>query len=312
MSRTVFVFPGQGSQYPGMGKDLMGFPFASEAFQKAEDVLGLDLKRICFAGSDEELRQTINTQTAIFAVSHICFELLKESGIQADMLAGHSLGEYNALVAAGMLQFEQGLEVIAKRAQLMQDAAEKQDGAMMAVLGVSNETVEAVLECVRDEGVITVANYNCPGQAVISGERRIVEKAGLLLKDRGAKRAVLLPVNGAFHTSMMQEAERRLVSFLEKTDFGDPIVPVCSNSTAQISASRSELRGALLNQMTSPVLWQRSIEEMIRGGAELFIEVGPRKVLTGLIKRIDDSVQVLNVEDMSSFESVKAVLVPSS
>jgi [acyl-carrier-protein] S-malonyltransferase len=309
MAKIAFVFPGQGSQYSGMGRDLVGFPPAMRIFQKAQDVLGIDVKAICTDGSEEELRQTKNTQTAIFVVNHICCELLAGSGIKADMLAGHSLGEYNALVAAGVFGFKQGLELIAKRAQLMQEAAEEQDGAMMAILGLSAETVSAVLESLQNRGLVAIANYNCPGQIVISGEKPVVEKAGSLLRDAGAKRALMLPVNGAFHTPMMNGAETKLMDYLQEVNLNDARVPVASNSTAGISTDRIGLKNALSKQMVSPVLWQQSIEQMKKRGVDVFIEAGPKKVLTGLIKRIDSSAQVLNVENAGSLASVRAVLV---
>lgn len=305
----AFVFPGQGSQYAGMARDFISFPLISDIFSVAQGVLGTDIKDLCLNGSDEELQKTTNTQTAIFVVNNIIFELLKDSGIEADIVAGHSLGEYNALVAAGAIGFEDGLALVAQRARLMQEVAEKQNGAMMAILGLSTGEVVEVVESLKNEGTIGVANYNCPGQIIISGEKQLIQKAGTMLKQKGAKGALLLAVAGAFHTSMMQDAENKFAHFLKNIVFKDTKIPMVSNSTAEISSDSKVIKKALLGQMTSPVLWEQLVEVMQKAGVRTFIEVGPKKVLTSLVKRIDNTVRVLSVEDADSLTNIKSSLV---
>ncbi len=295
-TKTGLVFPGQGSQYAGMGKNLINFSFTDPVFTTAKSILGIDVKRLCLEGSEEELRQTVHTQTAVFVVSYICFELLRDRGISWDMVAGHSLGEYSALIAAGVIEFKEGLALIAKRARFMQEAAEKQDGAMIAVLGITVEKVKEVLEGFREQGIVGIANYNCPGQIVVSGERYLIEKAKTELEQKGAKRVVLLPVNGAFHTSMMKDAEEKLNPYLLKSALKDAEVPLVSNTSARASSGADAIKRALARQMTSPVLWEQSIREMQKAGVTNFIEVGPGKVLSGLIKRIDRKAKVSIVE----------------
>ncbi len=308
MVEIGFVFPGQGSQYVGMGKGLMAFPLAAEVFDAAEHILGRDIKGLCLNGSEEELRETINTQTAIFVVSYICLGFLRNAGITADIVAGHSLGEYSALVASGVLGFEEGLTIVAERARLMQQAAENQQGAMIAVLGMQTADISDVVEDLKIEGIINIANYNCPDQTVVSGEKKLIEKARLTFEQMGAKRSVLLPVNGAFHTPMMRSAEARLNQYFKKVVLKDAKVLLASNSTAKISTDAVAIKEALSRQMTSSVLWQQSVEKMLEAGVKTFVEVGPGRVLSGLIRRIDKKTRVLNVEDEKSFINTRSIL----
>lgn len=291
-----------------MGRDLISFPFASDIFDFAQSTLGVDIKSLCLNGPDEELRKTVNTQVAVFVISFVCLELLRSVGIRHDIVAGHSLGEYSALVAAEVIGFREGLTLIAERAKLMQELADSKPGAMIAVLGLDFSEVSGAIEDLQSEGTISVANYNCPGQLVVSGEKGLVAKARFIFEQRGARRVIFLPVGGAFHTRMMERAEKELACYLERVVFEDAKVPLISNSTAQIATDAETLKVALSRQMTSPVLWQQTIEKMMETGVQAFVEVGPGKVLSGLIKRIDKAANVLNVEDEKSFEDVKAML----
>jgi len=308
MTRIAFVFPGQGSQYIGMGKELLSFSHTAEMLEEANEILGRDLKDICLSGPEEELRKTKNTQTAVFVISCICLELIKKSGIKPDIVAGHSLGEYTALVAAELINYEQGLKLMSRRADLMQEAADKRPGAMAAVLGLDARDIASVIDGIKNEGAINIANYNCPGQVVISGERTLIKKAFGIFEDLGAKRVVLLPVSGAFHTEMMKEAEDRLRVDIEQLVFKEARIPVVSNSNAESSRDPAKIKEALEQQMTSSVLWEQSINRILADNTEIFVEVGPGRILTGLIRRISRDVRVLNVEDAKTLEKIKATL----
>ena len=284
MSKHAFVFPGQGSQFEGMGKDLYeSSDSAKELFEKANEILGFRITDIMFDGSAEELKRTDVTQPAIFIHSVI---MAKEMGdaFKPDMVAGHSLGEFSALVTVGVLTFEDGLRLVHQRALAMQEACELEPGTMAAVLALADEDVERV--CSETEGVVVAANYNCPGQLVISGSVDAVTRACEGMKAAGAKRALLLPVGGAFHSPLMEPAREKLASAIESTHFNEPICPIYQNVTAGAEISPSKIKENLVAQLTAPVRWTQSVRNMKADGAVEFTEVGPGKVLQGLIAKI--------------------------
>ena len=284
----AYVFPGQGAQFTGMGLDLYeNSPLAQEYFEKANDILGFSITDIMFEGTAEQLKQTKVTQPAIFLHSVILAKVLGDS-LQPEMVAGHSLGELSALVANDVLSFEDGLTLVSKRALAMQKACESKPSTMAAVLGLEDGIVEET--CAEIEGVVVAANYNCPGQLVISGEFSAVEKACELLTAKGARRALLLPVGGAFHSPMMEPAREELAAAIEATEFRNPSCPVYQNVTASAVVNPEEIKKNLILQLTAPVKWTQSIQAMIADGGTEFIEVGPGKVLQGLMRKIDRSV----------------------
>lgn len=281
----AYVFPGQGAQFSGMGKDLYdNSELARELFAKANEVLGFDITKIMFEGTDEELKQTKVTQPAIFLHSTILAACLGDS-FKPDMVAGHSLGELSALVANGTLKFEDGLNLVYKRALAMQKACEAEPSTMAAILGLEDEVVEKV--CASIEGVVVAANYNCPGQLVISGAVPAVEEACAKLTEAGAKRALVLPVGGAFHSPLMEPAREELAAAIEATEFSTPSCPVYQNVTASAVSSPEEIKKNLVVQLTAPVKWTQTMQQMIADGATEVIEVGPGKVLQGLFKKVD-------------------------
>ncbi|MGL4585265.1 MAG: ACP S-malonyltransferase, partial [Flavobacterium sp.] len=280
----AYVFPGQGAQFTGMGKDLYeNSPLAKEMFEKANEILGFRITDIMFEGTAEELKETKVTQPAVFLHSVILAKTLED--FKPEMVAGHSLGEFSALVANGALAFEDALKLVSKRAMAMQKACEITPSTMAAVLGLEDSIVEKV--CADIDGVVVAANYNCPGQLVISGETTAVEKACEALKEAGAKRALLLPVGGAFHSPMMEPAREELAAAIEATTFNTPSCPVYQNVTANAVSDAEQIKKNLILQLTAPVRWTQSVEQMIADGASLFTEVGPGKVLVGLIKKIN-------------------------
>jgi [acyl-carrier-protein] S-malonyltransferase len=286
---NAYIFPGQGAQFTGMGLDLYEkFPEAKKLFEKANSILGFSITDIMFEGSAEDLKQTKVTQPAIFLHSVILSEIMGDS-FKPDMVAGHSLGEISALVANKTLDFEPALKLVYKRALAMQHACELQPSTMAAVLGMEDPFVEAI--CAEVEGIVVAANYNCPGQLVISGDIKAVEEACKLLKERGAKRALILPVGGAFHSPLMEPARKELAEAIEATVFNKPICPVYQNVTASAVTDPSEIKKNLILQLTAPVRWNQSVQNMIKDGATHFIEVGPGKVLQGLVKKIDRTVE---------------------
>ena len=279
----AYVFPGQGSQFPGMAKDLYeSNPLACEMLEKANDILGFRITDIMFHGTVEDLKQTKVTQPAIFLHSVVMAKCLPD--FTPDMVAGHSLGEFSALVAAGAMDFEDGLRLVAIRAGAMQKACESIPGTMAAVLALETEKVEEI--CEACEGIVVAANYNCDGQIVISGEKTAVEAACLKMKEAGAKRALPLPVGGAFHSPLMEPARAELAEGIEKTAFKTPVCPVYQNVTALPSSNPEEIKANLLAQLTSPVRWTQSVRNMAADGATEFVEVGPGQVLQGLISKI--------------------------
>ena len=285
----AYIFPGQGAQFTGMGLDLYNnFQMAHELFEKANEILGFRITDIMFEGTADQLKQTNVTQPAIFLHSVILAKVLGNS-FQPEMVAGHSLGELSALVAAGVLSFEDGLQLVSKRAKAMQKACEIMPSTMAAVLGLEDQVVEEV--CVVVDGVVVAANYNCPGQLVISGEVSAIGTACELLKEKGARRALVLPVGGAFHSPMMEPAREELAAAIKETQFNEPACPVYQNVPASAVTSATEIKENLMKQLTAPVKWTQSIQSMIADGGTQFIEVGPGKVLQGLMRKIDRSVE---------------------
>jgi [acyl-carrier-protein] S-malonyltransferase len=291
--KKAYVFPGQGSQFVGMGKDLYEqHEKAKQLFDKANEILGFNITEIMFNGTDEELKQTKVTQPAIFL--HSVAQAIVAQDFTPDMVAGHSLGEFSALVASKVLSFEDGLRLVSKRALAMQAACEANPSTMAAILGLDDEKVEEV--CASIEEVVVAANYNCPGQLVISGSNKGIEIACEKMKEAGAKRALPLPVGGAFHSPLMKPAEEELAKAIKETTFSQGICPIYQNVDAKPHTDPDEIKQNLIKQLTAPVRWTQSVQQMIADGATHFIECGPGKVLQGLVKKIDRNAEVSSVE----------------
>ncbi len=289
---NAYVFPGQGAQFSGMGLDLYeNSDIAKELFDKANDILGFEITKIMFEGTADELKQTKVTQPAIFLHSVILSKVLGDS-FKPDMVAGHSLGEFSALVANGTLNFEDALRLVSKRAMAMQKACELKPSTMAAVLGLEDEVVEQGCEAI--DGIVVAANYNCPGQLVISGEIEAIENACELMKEKGARRALVLPVGGAFHSPLMEPAREELAAAIEATTFNTPNCPVYQNVTTEAVTDPEEIKKNLIAQLTAPVKWTQSVQNMIKDGATSFTEVGPGKVLSGLVKKVDRSMETIS------------------
>tara|TARA_B100001105_G_scaffold251503_1_gene241346 strand:- start:224 stop:1105 length:882 start_codon:yes stop_codon:yes gene_type:complete len=289
----AYIFPGQGAQHSGMGLDLYNdSPLAKDLFEMANDILGFEITNIMFNGSAEDLKQTKVTQPAIFLHSVILAKTL-ENSFNPDMVAGHSLGEFSALVANNTLSFEDGLKLVSARAQAMQKACDNNPGTMAAVLALENSVVENI--CESTEGVVVAANYNCPGQLVISGEIKAIDLACEKLKEQGARRALVLPVGGAFHSPLMEEAKQELENAINTATFNKPICPIYQNVTSFAVSDEMKIKENLIAQLTSPVKWTQSIQKMIEDGGNNFIELGPGKVLQGLVRKINGDVEASSI-----------------
>jgi [acyl-carrier-protein] S-malonyltransferase len=310
LGKTAFIFPGQGAQSVGMGKDAHdAVPAARDLFLTADAQLGFPLSSIIFNGPDEDLKQTVNTQPALLATSMAYLEAIRGKGIEPDYVAGHSLGEYSALVCAGVLSFEEAVSIVRARGEYMEAAVPGGQGAMAAVLGADREALSELCKSITAEGhVVELANMNCPGQIVISGSAQGVAAAAERVKEAGGKRAIPLEVSGPFHSTLMKEAANRLAGKLEQAAFNTPSVPVVANVTARPVEDAAAIRGLLVEQVYSPVLWHDSVEWMIAQGVDTFVEIGPGSVLSGLIKKIDKSVKVINVNSLDSISSLETVV----
>ncbi|MBX3278288.1 MAG: ACP S-malonyltransferase [Acidobacteria bacterium] len=313
MGKTAFIFPGQGSQYAGMGRDLAGnFDVARQAFDEADAALGFEISRLCFDGPEEDLQLTANTQPAILTASIAAYRVLQSHGVHPDFVAGHSLGEYSALVAAGALSLGDAVRLVRRRGELMQEAAPEGAGAMAAILGLDASAVaDACIEAAGGE-VCAPANFNTPTQTVIAGNTVAVERAVEACKQRGARRAVMLKVSAPFHCALMRPAQEAMTAPLSGTHFNALPVPLVNNVDAAFVTSGDAAREGLIRQISSPVRWTETIAALVSSGATTFVEVGPGKVLSGLVRAIDRDVRLLNVEDTASLTAAIEALKQES
>lgn len=310
MDRRALLFPGQGSQSVGMGRELFeNFKVAKEAFEEASDSLKIDMKRLCFEGPEEALKQTENTQPAILTVSIMVLRVLNaESDVEPELMAGHSLGEYSALVTSGAIAFSDALQVVRKRGQFMQEAVPEGEGAMAAIIGDGREIVEELCQELPSDQVASPANYNGPEQIVISGHKEAVKTVVEQAKQRGIKKAVLLPVSAPFHCSLMEPAGERLARVLDQVPLEEIKIPIISNVEADLYPSSTEIRRLLVEQVSRPVRWHESMEKAISMGVDTFFELGPGKVLSGLMRRIDRDVSTYQVENVSTLKALLGAL----
>lgn len=313
MSKTAFIFPGQGAQAVGMGKDFYdNFDTARKLFDEADDALGYSIKQMCFEGSKDDLKLTENTQPAILVVSVIVNELLKAEGITAQISAGHSLGEYSALVAAGSLKFRDAVILVHKRGKFMQEAVPVGEGSMAAIIGLDDETIIKICAAASEFGEVQAVNFNCPGQTVIAGKTAGVEAAVDQLKAAGAKKAVILPVSAPFHSTLMAPAAKKLAAELDKVELNDATFPVAANFNGELETSAADIKANLVAQADHPVKWIACVAAMKNFGADTFIECGPGKTLCGFNRRIDKAIRSLNVEDLDSFKKTLDTLKQSA
>lgn len=307
--KTAFIFPGQGSQKVGMCKDFYdNYSSARRVFEEADDALGFSISRMCFEGPAEDLKLTANTQPAILTCSVAAWTVMREMGLDCSIAAGHSLGEYSALVAAGVIKFADAVCAVRKRGQYMQEAVPVGEGAMAAVLGLDGAKIIEICEKVQNESgeAVQAVNFNCPGQVVIAGAVKAVDQAVIELKEAGARRAVILPVSAPFHSTLMQPAAAKLKVELDGISFSNAAFPVVANVTAKPETDGSKLKELLVRQAASPVLWENSMEHMIADGFDTFVEIGPGRVLCGFTRKIDRKMTALNVEDLESLEKTVA------
>lgn len=309
MGKIAFIFPGQGSQYPGMGKEIAeAFPQSMEVFKEADRRLGYPLSTLCFEGPEEQLKITYHTQPALLTTSIAMLEAFKDNGITPDFVAGHSLGEYSALVAAEAISFSDAVWLVEKRGRYMADAVPPGEGTMAAVLGLPEENIDALCQEASQVGLVEPANYNCPGQLVVAGKTAGIKKVVEIAKNFGAKRAMELAVSGPFHSSLLEPASHRLREAMKEVTFQDPKVKVVANVSAREVTTAQEVQDALFTQVNNSVKWEQSVRYMLEQGVDTFVELGSGKVLSGLVKKIDSNVKILNIEDLASLEKTIAEL----